>query len=369
MADDITVCAFNRRGNLLAGGCANGVVVVWDFDTHGVAQQLLGHTEKVTAVSWTRSSRRLLSSSSEGKLILWDVLTATATQTVVLDGEINHAALHPRRRALALACVSSGAAAGQAFLVDLGTGAAPTPQPLVLGGASEGVNATFACFSKEGDQTLVGTSKGAVHILDTATKAELKCVQLGGSSIKSLYLAKDGKSFLANSADHVIRARSLEKILAGEPDKPRELRDVVNRVQWAHASFTSDSEHVVGTANSATDHLLYIWDMHGHLTTILGQGEKVKDGALHFACHPTRPILAVCSRSGSVYIWTKKYSENWSAFAPDFKELEENEEYDERGDDFDIKPVRLASVICVSLAFRSDACIPFHPPIRAGGRP
>ena len=72
--------------------------------------------------------------------------------------------------------------------------------------------------------------------------------------------------------------------------------------------------------------------------SILGQGEKVRDGALHFACHPTRPILAVCSRSGAVYVWTKKYSENWSAFAPDFKELEENEEYAEREDEFDIKP-------------------------------
>ena len=294
VADDITVCAFNRRGNLLAGGCANGVVVVWDFDTHGVAQQLLGHTEKVTAVSWTRSSRRLLSSSSEGKLILWDVLTATATQTVVLDGEINHAALHPRRRALALACVSSGAAAGQAFLVDLGTGAAPSPQPLVLGGASEGVNATFACFSKEGDQTLVGTSKGAVHILDTATKAELKCVQLGGSSIKSLYLAKDGKSFLANSADHVIRARSLEKILAGEPDKPRELRDVVTRVQWAHASFTSDSEHVVGGQLGDRSSALHL--EHGHRRHSgpgrEGQGRRVALCVPPDEAHP-RGLLAL----------------------------------------------------------------------------
>ena len=55
---DVAVCAFNRRGNLLAGGCTDGKVIVWDFDTHGVSRTFEGHTASVTSVAWTRSSRR-----------------------------------------------------------------------------------------------------------------------------------------------------------------------------------------------------------------------------------------------------------------------------------------------------------------------
>lgn len=46
----------------------------------------------------------------------------------------------------------------------------------------------------------------------------------------------------------------------------------------------------------------------------------------------------MCSVSGGVVtIWAHSQVENWSAFAPDFKELDENVEYEEKEGEFDLE--------------------------------
>jgi len=56
----------------------------------------------------------------------------------------------------------------------------------------------------------------------------------------------------------------------------------------------------------------------------------------YFKWHPTRPVIASIATSGDIHIWHTSSPDNWAAFAPGFEELEENIEYDEREDEFDI---------------------------------
>lgn len=192
--------------------------------------------------------------------------------------------------------------------------------------------------------------------------------RVSNTAIKQIEFAPKNKDlFLVNSSDRTIRIYSTSHVLSTVQDNSanssaaqntsrgrklqgnstnttdlrvdqqlepiQKLQDLVNRTTWKKCCFSGGLYSDYVCAGSARANAVYIWDRNmGSLVKILAgaKGESITD----VLWHPIRPVVAVIV-NGVLSIWTQPQVENWSAFAPDFKELEENIEYEERESEFD----------------------------------
>ncbi|KAK4424754.1 protein RBL [Sesamum alatum] len=369
--------AFNRRGTLLAAGCSDGSCVIWDFETRGIAKEFRDKDSvaAITSVCWSKNGHRILVAAADKSLTLWDVVTGEKIARTTLQQTPLQARLHPGSStpSICLACPLSSAP----MIVNLDT-TTITVLPVSLSDTANGVappsrnkfsdgsapfTPTAACFNKYGDLVYVGNSKGEILIIDHKSIKIRGIVPIPGSSvIKNIIFSRNGQYLLTNSNDRTIRIyenllplkdglKALDELNheSAEVDEVeklravgsrclalfREFQDSITKVHWKAPCFSGDGEWVVGGSASKGEHKIYIWDKAGHLVKIL---EGPKEALIDLAWHPVHPIVVSVSLTGLVYIWAKDYTENWSAFAPDFKELEENEEYVEREDEFDLVP-------------------------------
>ncbi|KAM7268176.1 hypothetical protein ACFE04_010342 [Oxalis oulophora] len=357
-------------------GCSDGSCVIWDFETRGIAKELRDEecTAAITSVCWSKFGHRILVSAADKSLILWDVLSGTKITRIPLQQTPLQARLHPGSTtpSTCLACPLSSAP----MIVNLDTGdSLILPVTIPIPDLGNGVNPsvrksdfnssftpTAACFNRKGDLVYLGNAKGEILIISqNGTQISAMVPISGGAVIKNIVFSRNGQYLLTNSNDRVIRiyenllppkneARALDELTMTIDDGLdnteklkavgskcltlfRELQDSITKMHWKAPCFSGDGEWVIAGSASKGEHKVYIWDRAGLLVKIL---EGPKEALIDLAWHPVHPIIVSVSLTGLVYIWAKDYTENWSAFAPDFKELEENEEYVEREDEFDI---------------------------------
>ena len=194
----------------------------------------------------------------------------------------------------------------------------------------------FASFDKRGRHIYTGNSKGKiiiVHREKLSIVKQFKLTQTMSNAVKGIEFSRRGESFLVNTADRVIRVYNVKDVMEDDDPEPvQKLQDLVNKTMWKKCCFSGDGEYVC--AGSAKQHALYIWEKsEGTLVKIL-HGSKGQESLLDVVWHPVRPIVASIS-SGVISLWAQQQVENWSAFAPDFKELDENVDYEERESEFD----------------------------------
>ncbi|NP_956539.1 retinoblastoma-binding protein 5 [Danio rerio] len=326
-------CTFNRWGTLLAVGCNDGRIVIWDFLTRGIAKIISAHIHPVCSLSWSRDGHKLVSASTDNIVSQWDVLTGDCDQRFRFPSPILKLQYHPRDMNKVLVCPMKSAP----VLLTLSDS-----KHVVLPVDDDSDLNVVAAFDRRGEYIYTGNAKGKILVLNTDTQDLVASFRVttgtsNTTAIKSIEFARKGSCFLINTADRIIRVYDGREILTcgrdGEPEPMQKLQDLVNRTPWKRCCFSGDGEYIV--AGSARQHALYIWEKSiGNLVKILHgtRGELLLD----VAWHPVRPIIASIS-SGVVSIWAQNQVENWSAFAPDFKELDENVEYEERESEFDIE--------------------------------
>lgn len=354
-------CQFNRYGTLLAVGCNDGRIVVWDFLTRGIAKIIQAHVHPVCSLSWSRSGRKVVSASTDNTVTLWDVLSGECDLKFRFPSPVLKVQFHPREEMEILVTPMRHAAVVVTLTGESGANAdspttseeapqsklACTHQLVPL--EDENDTNIVATYDPRGKYIYTGNSRGRIMIVQNEktsgsnkgfkTVTSFKVTQAASSTtaVKSIEFARRSKSFLVNTADRVIRVYKTTDVLkhkdGKDPEPDQKLQDLVNKTMWKKCCFSGDGEYVC--AGSARQHALYIWEKSmGNLVKILHgtKGETLLD----VVWHPVRPIVASISQ-GVVTVWAQQQVENWSAFAPDFKELDENVDYEERESEFDVE--------------------------------
>jgi len=336
-------CAFNRRGTLLAVGCNDGRIYVWDFLTRGIAKTISAHAHTVASLGWNRRGCKIVSASTDNQVCVWNVLNGECEISFRFPGAIIQVQFNPRNEQNILVCPLKAA-------------------PLVVGLDGKRYNLPCvedgdinicASYDRRGRCIYAGNSKGKIFVICAKEFKLLMAFKVGTSTqgVKQIKFARKGSCFLVNSVDRVIRVYDSDAIVGPDTKIPegkaplvstiepiQKLQDLVNRTLWKSCTFSGDGEYIC--AGSAKQHQIYIWEKNqSQQMAISAQLVKILEGTrgeqlLDIVWHPVRPIICSVS-SGVISIWAQNQVENWSAFAPDFTELDENVEYNERESEFD----------------------------------
>ncbi|KAL7269687.1 chromatin binding protein [Rhizina undulata] len=353
-----TCVRFNRKGDLIASGRLDGTVVLFDVETNGLARFLRGHVRQIQSLSWSQDGRYLISCSQDFKVIKWDLSKTgeEASRPIRFNSPVYCAEIHPQNPNLFVSAIYEDIP----YLVDIsGSKAIKYPLPTapkrpLQPGAEEGEIdekraaqdakqlTTASVFTVSGAHVITGTNKGWLNVISTKTREIIYSTRLTNGCITYIRLTASGRNMVVNANDRILRSIQIPDNLKEGVDGAdlhieveHKFQDVVNRLLWNHCTFSGNGDYVI--ASTFKNHDIYIWERsRGSLVKIL-EGPKEELGVVEW--HPTRPVVAATGlESGKIFIWATSNPQRWSALAPDFRELEENIEYEEREDEFDIHP-------------------------------
>ena len=93
-----TVVKFNNRGNLLAVGCYDGLVKIFDYDTFSMVTEFRVCDGLVMCLDWFQNYRYLLCGGFEEKVTIWDIVEKQCVKSFDLSGNLLRSYVCPTKQ-------------------------------------------------------------------------------------------------------------------------------------------------------------------------------------------------------------------------------------------------------------------------------
>ncbi|CCE63562.1 hypothetical protein TPHA_0F00760 [Tetrapisispora phaffii CBS 4417] len=378
-----TVCIkFSQYGDYLAVGSSNGSVIIFDMDTHKpitmLGNQLGSHTRSIQSIEWwSMDNRFILTSSRDWTIKLWDLSDSKKVMKTIQFEEpvwnckwIDMPATEGNddfKRNLKY-CIVTTYDSKNSYLVNLSESDMGNESPVksTLGENTfeivdenesneidEGNTLTTCIYPIHKNLIIIGTSKGwlkfyRLKFQDATLKIKLLYKsKISNAIIKHLVVSENGDKLAINSSDRTIRQYFLnvnDENMQKDDDNAsngieltlvHKYQDVINRLQWNSIFFSNNSaEYLIASTHGSSAHELYIWEANsGSLVRVLeGSQEELMDIDWNFykMCIASNGL-----ESGDIYLWSIVIPPKWSSLAPDFEEIEDNIDYQEKEDEFD----------------------------------
>ena len=296
-SDTVRQIAYSPDGSLVAAAFQSlrqdGDVRVWEADSGKLLRTLGGHTEGAVAVAFSSDGSRLLTTSGNGMVMVWDVRTGRQQM-----------ARHSGFRAVISKTVAvfglggSRVACSTHDLLDSDTGITVTT--LLNHG-----HVSFMATSPDGRTLATGMAMGGVHLTDFTTGNRLASLSGHTSLVRAIAFNRDGDMLLTGSQDGTVRLWDARRDgqIGDEIQLFRGHEGAVESVL-----FTPDRRRII---TAATDGTVRIWDAVGgsELVTLPGQRDYPKA----FALSPDGTLLVTALDDSGPRIWGLSNAEIFSA--------------------------------------------------------
>ena len=100
----ITALAGDSRRSLLAIGCENGAIYLWDIEKNEKIKELHSHTRRINALEFGQHGNYLVSGSDDRTLINWDIETGDEYQTLDCNSPVVAVAIANNGKQLLAGC-------------------------------------------------------------------------------------------------------------------------------------------------------------------------------------------------------------------------------------------------------------------------